>query len=46
MGRNPIKVNKKFVGSDGKKVNMELNLFGWEKLDYVDKIKKLFKFAK
>ncbi len=46
MGRNPIKVNKKFVGSDGKKVNMELNLFSWEKLDYVDKIKKLFKFAK
>jgi len=46
MGRNPIKVNKKFVRSDGKKVNMELNLFSWEKLDYVDKIKKLFKFAK
>ena len=46
MGRNPMKVNKKFVGSDGKKVNMELNLFSWEKLDYVDKIKKLFKFAK
>ena len=41
MGRNPRKVNKKFVGSDGKKVNMELNLFSWEKLDYVDKIKKL-----
>ncbi len=46
MGRNPRKVNKKFVSSDGKKVNMELNLFSWEKLDYVDKIKKLFKFAK
>ncbi len=46
VGRIPRKVNKKFVGSDGKKVNMELNLFSWEKLDYVDKIKKLFKFAK
>ena len=46
MGRNPRKVNKKFVSSDGKKVNMELNLFSWEKLDYVEKIKKLFKFAK
>ena len=46
MGRNPIKVNKKFVSSEGKTVNMELNLFSWEKLDYVDKIKKLFKFAK
>ena len=46
MGRNPRKVNKKFVSSNGKKVNLELNLFSWEKLDYVDKIKKLFKFVK
>ena len=45
MGRNPRKVNKKFVSSDVKKVNMELNLFSWEKLDYIDKIKKLFKFT-
>ncbi len=46
MGRNPRKVTKNFIGSDGKKINLELNLFSWEKLDYVDKIKKLFKFAK
>ena len=46
MGRTPRTVTKKFVSSDGKKVNMELNLFSWEKLDYADKIKKLFKFTK
>ena len=46
MGRNPRKIYKNFVSSDGKKINLELNLFSWEKLDYVDKIKKLFKFAK
>ncbi len=46
MGRIPRAVTKTFVSSDGKKVNMELNLFSWEKLDYVDKIKKLFKFTK
>ena len=46
MGRNPRKISKNFVSSDGKKINLELNLFSWEKLDYVDKIKKLFKFAK
>ena len=45
MGRKPRKVTKSFINSNGKKVNMELNLFSWEKLDYVDKIKKLFKFT-
>ncbi|RPF73879.1 MAG: methionine adenosyltransferase [Rickettsiales bacterium TMED289] len=46
VGRNPRKIIKNFVSSDGKKINLELNLFSWEKLDYVEKIKKLFKFAK
>ena len=46
MGRIPRTVTKNFVSSVGKKVNIELNLFSWEKLDYVEKIKKLFKFAK
>ena len=46
MGRIPRTVTKKFVSSEGKKVNMELNLFSWEKLDYAVKIKKLFKFTK
>lgn len=43
MGRKTQKVTKTFTTPDGvvKKVNVEL--FTWEKLDYVDKIKKAFK---
>ena len=45
MGRNPQKVKKTFVNSENKFVEFDLELFNWEKLDYVDKIKKLFKLA-
>ena len=45
MGREPKKVNKTFVNSEGKLVEFDLELFNWEKLDYVNKIKKLFKLA-
>ena len=43
MGRKNQKVSKTFVSPDGitKKSNVEL--FTWEKLDYVDKLKKAFK---
>ena len=42
MGRESKVVEKTFMGRDGvKKVKVEL--FPWEKLDYVDKIKKAFK---
>lgn len=43
MGRKNQKVTKTFVSPDGivKKLNVEL--FTWEKLDYVDKLKKVFK---
>ena len=43
MGRKNQKVSKTFVSPDGitKKLNVEL--FTWEKLDYVDKLKKAFK---
>jgi len=42
MGRESKVVEKTFVGRDGvKKVKVEL--FPWEKLDYVGKIKKAFK---
>lgn len=43
MGRKNQKVKKTFVSPDGKIKNMEVELFTWEKLDYVDKIKKAFK---
>jgi len=45
MGREPKKVKKTFVNSENKYVEFDLELFNWEKLDYVDKIKKLFKLA-
>jgi len=45
MGREPQKVKKTFINSENKFVEFDLELFNWEKLDYVDKIKKLFKLA-
>jgi S-adenosylmethionine synthetase len=43
MGRkNEIKTIK-FKGPDGKEVGRKVELFTWEKLDYVDKVKKAFK---
>ena len=43
MGRNPEFVKKSFISSSGKSKEMEVELFTWEKLDYVDKIKEIFK---
>ena len=45
MGREPKEVKKTFVNSEKKLVEFDLELFKWEKLDYVKKIKKLFKLA-
>ena len=45
MGRKPQKVKKTFVNSENKLVEFDLELFNWEKLDYVDKLKKLFKLS-
>lgn len=43
MGRKPETVNKTFKSADGKTKNMKVELFTWEKLDYVPKVKKAFK---
>ena len=45
MGKEPQKIKKNFVNSEGVLTEFDLELFNWEKLDYVDKIKKLFKLA-
>ncbi len=45
MGREPQKVKKIFVNSENKLLEFDLELFSWEKLDYVEKIKKLFKLV-
>ena len=42
MGRKSEKVTKDFTSADGKKISLEVELFPWEKLDYVDKIKSNF----
>src|SRR6266487_657964 len=43
MGRKPEIVTKVFTSPEGKVVKKNVELFTWEKLDYVDKIKKAFK---
>jgi len=42
MGRQPKIVEKIFVSPDGKQVKKNVELFTWEKLDYVPKVKKAF----
>lgn len=42
MGRKPQIVEKTFKSPDGKVVKKKVELFTWEKLDYVPKIKKAF----
>jgi len=42
MGRKPEIVEKVFVSPDGKVARKKVELFTWEKLDYVSKVKKAF----
>ncbi len=42
MGRQPEIVEKTFTSPDGKKLTKKVELFTWEKLDYVGKVKKAF----
>ena len=39
MGRNSKIVNKTFTSAEGKIKKIDVELFTWEKLDYVDEIK-------
>lgn len=43
MGREPQIVTKTFRSGDGKQKSLKVELFTWEKLDYVTKVKKAFK---
>lgn len=43
MGRKPETVVKTFVSPDGKTIQKKVELFTWEKLDYVKKVKQAFK---
>jgi len=42
MGRENRIVNKTFTNVDGSEVSLDVELFTWEKLDYVAKIKEAF----
>ncbi|MNN06578.1 S-adenosylmethionine synthase [compost metagenome] len=42
MGRTPRKVIKEFESSTGEKKQIEVELFTWEKLDYLEKVKEEF----
>ena len=43
MGRKPETVTKTFKAPGGKEKKVKVELFTWEKLDYVEKVKKAFK---
>ncbi|MBL7696702.1 MAG: methionine adenosyltransferase [Chitinophagaceae bacterium] len=43
MGRKNEIVEKSFSSPDGKAIKKKVELFTWEKLDYVDKLKKAFR---
>ncbi len=43
MGRKNEVVIKTFNSPDGKSISKKVELFTWEKLDYVEKVKKAFK---
>jgi len=42
FGKPNQTVSKTFTGHDGKTITKEVELFTWEKLDYVDKVKAAF----
>ena len=42
MGRKPEVVTKEFKSPEGKVIKKKVELFTWEKLDYVSQVKKAF----
>ncbi|MDN3666604.1 methionine adenosyltransferase [Algibacter miyuki] len=42
MGRTPETVTKTFTQPNGETITLDVELFTWEKLDYVDKVKSAF----
>jgi len=48
MGRSPKLVSKVFkrnIGAKNEEKTLEVELFTWEKLDYIDQVKEVFKLA-
>ena len=42
MGRENEVVTKTFVSPDGTSISLDVELFTWEKTDYVDKLQEIF----
>jgi S-adenosylmethionine synthetase len=42
MGRKPMKITRTFNKGKANEKSMKVELFPWEKLDYVSKIKRQF----
>lgn len=42
MGRQPTTVTKTFKSPDGQEITLDVELFTWEKLDFVDQVKTTF----
>ncbi|HZI01549.1 MAG TPA: methionine adenosyltransferase, partial [Flavisolibacter sp.] len=42
MGRTPEVITKEFTTPDGKVIKKKVELFTWEKLDYVKQVKRAF----
>ena len=45
MGRQPRRVEKVFNAGKANEIKMKVDLFPWEKLDYVDQVKKAFRIS-
>ena len=43
MGRKSLTIKKEFTALDGNHISCDVELFTWEKLDMIDKIKELIK---
>jgi S-adenosylmethionine synthetase len=43
VGREHLKITKNFSDSSGNKIEKEVEIFTWEKLDYVEELKQKFK---
>ncbi|MBP5307136.1 MAG: methionine adenosyltransferase [Paludibacteraceae bacterium] len=42
VGRTPRFVTKQFIGEHGERIERQVELFTWEKLDYVDRVREAF----
>ena len=42
MGRTSEVVSKTFTQGNGESISLDVEIFTWEKLDYIDNVKEVF----